>query len=85
MGEKFEPDSSEAGSLGGFEFYDERTATRALEEREFDLRIKMFALDMAVQSLPSLVSNIESDDRKFTLIRRAAVEYEKILRGEPTS
>lgn len=87
MGEKFETDFPEAGSqVPDFPSYgDERAFVRQLEEREFDLRVKMFALDMAVQSLPSLVSMADNEERKFVLIRRAAAEYEKILRGEPVA
>lgn len=80
MGEKFETDFSEPPvypALG-----DEREYMRSLEEREFDLRVKMFALDMAVQSLPSLITVADNEERKFTVIRRAAAEFEKILKGE---
>lgn len=52
---------------------------------EDDLRIRMFALDMAVTALPSLASSIDSEDTKLHLVRRASGEFEKILRGEPSS
>jgi hypothetical protein len=85
----FKPDLSgedNPGDVGGFRLYsDEKAEARAREEREFDLRVKMFALDMAVQALPSLVSSLESEERKFVTLRHATAEFEKILRGEPTS
>lgn len=52
---------------------------------EDDLRIRMFALDMAVTALPSLSSVADSEDTKFRMIHRAAVEFEKILRAEVAS
>jgi hypothetical protein len=85
MTEKFESDFSEGESPGGFTYLDERTAMRVLEEREWDLRVKMFALDMAVQALPSLTSMTDSEDMKFRTVTRAANHFEKILRGEPVA
>ena len=73
MSEKFESDFS------GDEF---ESAYRALEEREFDLRVKMFALDMAVQALPTLAIGVSNLDEKLSTLHRAAAEFEKILRGE---
>jgi hypothetical protein len=49
---------------------------------EDDLRIRMFALDMAVTALPSLSSKLEPEEYKLGVIRRAAAEFEKILRGD---
>jgi len=57
----------------------------AEREREDDFRIKMFALDMAVQALPTLSSSVDSEDTKFFTLRRAAAEFEKILRGGPVA
>jgi len=66
---------------------DEWAPYRAPEDRarlkaEDDLRIRMFALDMAVTALPTLSSGIESEDFRLLTVRKAAVEFEKILRGE---
>jgi hypothetical protein len=77
MTEKFEAD---LGYGDGFE-----PAYRALEEKEWDLRVKMFALDMAVQALPTITSGIESEQFKIETVKRAAAEFERYLRGEPTS
>jgi hypothetical protein len=85
MGEKFESDFSGGQGPDGLTFYDERSAQRAFEEREFDLRVKMFALDMAVQALPTLVSSIDTEESKLITLRLAAAEFEKILRGETAS
>jgi hypothetical protein len=52
---------------------------------EDDLRIRMFALDMAVTVLPTITSMADSEDTKFRTLRRASVEFEKILRGQTGS
>lgn len=57
-------------------------AHRAYEEREFDLRVKMFALDMAVQAAPVLCSVTDNDEAKRYKISQAAADFEKYLRGE---
>lgn len=54
----------------------------AQEVREWDLRIRMVALDQAVAVLPTLSSAADSEDTKFRTLRRAAAEFEKILKGE---
>jgi hypothetical protein len=51
-------------------------------DAEDDLRIRMFALDMAVTALPNLVTMADSQDTKFRTIRDASAEFEKILRGD---
>ena len=66
-----------------WEPYRDRAAYQTSEEREFDLRVRMCALDMAVQALPSLASPVdESEESKLGTLRRTAVEFEKILRWE---
>jgi len=62
--------------------YRSRAAYQNSEEREFDLRVRMCALDMAVQALPTLSSVADFESMKFETLRRAAAEFEKILRGE---
>lgn len=54
----------------------------SFEEREWDLRIRMVALDQAVAALPHLASGIESEEFKIGTVKRAAAEFEKVLRGE---
>ncbi len=51
-------------------------------DAEDDLRIRMFALDMAVTALPNLVTMADSPDTKFRVISHASAEFEKILRGD---
>lgn len=65
------------------EFHENPAWYAAEKQREDDLRIKMFALDMAVTALPSLASSIDSEDTKFFTLRRAAAEFEAYLKGEP--
>lgn len=72
----------ETDEPGGDSYMSDGQYMRKLEEREFDLRVKMFALDMAVQSLPSVLGGIEIFDLKMEIVRNTAAEYEKILRGE---
>lgn len=55
---------------------------RTFEEQEFDLRVRMFALDMAVQAAPTLVNATDNDESKRNKISRAAREFETYLRGE---
>lgn len=50
---------------------------------EEDQRIRMFALDMAVQAMPSLVSPTDNEEYKLSVTRRAAERFEAYLRGEP--
>lgn len=82
MGEKIDREFSGKDEPDGFSILDERTAMRMFEEREFDLRVKMFALDMAVQALPTLSSSIDTEDTKFRTLKRAAAEFEALLKGE---
>ena len=77
MNEKIETDFSwddEAGS---------RLALSRMQEED-TLRIRMFALDMAVTALPSLVSS-DIEEVKLSTVRHAATEFEKYLRGETQS
>lgn len=69
--------------MSEFELYAERS--RAEAEREFDLRVKITALDMAIQAAPVLVSVTDNDEVKRSKIRRAAEEYEAYLKGESAS
>lgn len=55
---------------------------RAQDDREYDLRVRMFALDMAVIALPTLVSSVDTEESKLRIIRRAVDEFEAILKGE---
>jgi len=76
MSEKFEADLP---GEDGFRLYPDQAAA---EEREWDLRIRMVALDQAVAALPHLASGIESEEYKIGTVKRAAKEFEKVLRGE---
>lgn len=79
MTEKFEADSPDEDPYG----YRASLATaQAAEEKEWDLRIRMVALDQAVAALPHLVSGIEGEEFKLGAVKRAAREFEKVLRGE---
>lgn len=54
----------------------------AMRKAEDDLRIRMFALDMAVTALPNLITAVEDLNLKLDTVRLAAEQFEKILRGD---
>lgn len=81
MSEKIDPEFSEGDGYHE-SFLAGNAAMRAMEEREFALRVKMFALDMAVQALPTLSSSIDSEETKRRVLRRAADDFERYLKGE---
>ncbi len=54
----------------------------AEKQREDDLRIRMFALDMAINALPTLLADLSITTDKLAVLRQAAAEFEKIIRGE---
>lgn len=65
--------------------YPNQDEMSARVQAEDDLRVRMFALDMAVTALPTLSHSIDSEDTKLEIVRRASVEFEKILRGRAGS
>ena len=65
--------------------YSNQDDINARVRAEDDLRVRMFALDMAVTALPHLTSSIETEDMKLSTVRRASIEFEKILRGQTGS
>ena len=79
MTEKFEADSPGEDEWAPYRPEIDRAAA---EDREWDLRIRMVALDQAVAALPHLASGIESEEYKIGTVKRAAKEFEKVLRGE---
>ena len=85
MDEKFEADSPQEDP-SPYSWREAATAEQlrqaVAEEREWDLRIRMVALDQAVAALPHLVSGIEGEEFKIGAVKRAAREFEKVLRGE---
>lgn len=81
MGQKIPTDFGDEGEVPSW-VLTEQDDRREAELREFELRIRMFALDMAVQALPSLTSEIDPEATKLATLRRAESEFEKILRGE---
>lgn len=75
------------GNVGPFETEDEWAPYQGPEvlRREQDERVRMFALDMAVQALPALASSVDGEEQKLRIVDRAAKQFEKYLRGESTT